>query len=217
MEYFRRHDSNKRKLSTRVWRITNEVCSLLNVVAEVTVKIQGASDTHISQTMFNMLEIKEIFEGIEHTIRTPDQLYDGCDMLKEKQSVDDLSDEARTVRDVMLSRLEKKELGQARMPLERICALLDPRRKDCSAEDLVNGSAALRALAIDDVKRIAEMFADAVGAISAAGGDGGSGGGGGGGGSDQPAPKKQMVASDLKKGGARVSSRRRRLAPPAQL
>ena len=133
------------------------------------------------------------FEGIELTIRTPDQLYDGCDVLKEKQSVDDLSDEARKVRDVMLSRLEKKELGQARMPLERICALLDPRRKDCSAEHLVNGSAALRALAIDDVKRIAEMFADAAGEISASGG----GGGGGSGGPDQPAPKKQMVASDL--------------------
>ena len=67
----------------------------------------------------------------EHKIRTLDQPYDGCDVLKEKQSVDDLSMEARTVRNVMLEKLAKKELGQARMPVERICALLDPRRRDC--------------------------------------------------------------------------------------
>jgi len=58
-EYFRTHDGNARKLTTREWTIANEVCSLLDVVAEVTIKIQGGVDTHISQTMFSMLEIKE--------------------------------------------------------------------------------------------------------------------------------------------------------------
>ena len=84
LECFKIHESNSRKLSTREWRITNEVCSLLDVVAEVTIRIQGDADTHISQTMFNMLEIKEIFEEEEHNIRTLDQPYDGCDVLKEK-------------------------------------------------------------------------------------------------------------------------------------
>ena len=55
--------------------ITNEVCSLLHVVAEVTIRIQGSENTHISETMFKMLEIKEIFEGDTHKIRTQDQTY----------------------------------------------------------------------------------------------------------------------------------------------
>ena len=58
-KYFKRHDSNNRKLSTREWVITNEVCSLLDVVAEVATRIQGAEDTHISLTIFNILEIKD--------------------------------------------------------------------------------------------------------------------------------------------------------------
>ena len=40
--YFRRHSSNERKLNSHEWKVTNEVCSLLDVVAEVTIQIQGA-------------------------------------------------------------------------------------------------------------------------------------------------------------------------------
>ena len=76
MDYFKTHDtSSSRKLSTREWVITNEVCSLLDVVSEVTAKIQEGDDTHISQTMFNMKEIMEIFENHEHSIRVQDQNY----------------------------------------------------------------------------------------------------------------------------------------------
>ena len=95
-EYFRTHDSNARKLTTREWTIANEVCSLLDVVAEVTIKIQGGVGTHISQTMFSMLEIKEIIGDTEHWIRAPDQAYDGGDVLKEKTSLDDLTSEYAT-------------------------------------------------------------------------------------------------------------------------
>ena len=55
IDYFRRHSNNARKLTSHEWRVTNEVCSLLGVVAEVTVKIQGGADTHIGQAMFNMM------------------------------------------------------------------------------------------------------------------------------------------------------------------
>ena len=72
-EYFRTHDGNARKVTTREWTIANEVCSLLDVVAEVTIKIQGGVDTHMSQTMFSMLEIKEIIGDTEHWIRAPDK------------------------------------------------------------------------------------------------------------------------------------------------
>lgn len=46
------------------------------------------------------------------------------------------------------------------MPVERICALLDPRRKDCSAEHLVNGDAHLKTSAVDDVKNVAKTFVE---------------------------------------------------------
>ena len=75
VDYFKTHDGNNRKLSIREWVITDEVCSLLDVVAEVTTKIQRADDTHISQTMFNMKEIKDIFADDEHRIRVQDQNF----------------------------------------------------------------------------------------------------------------------------------------------
>ena len=87
--------------------------------------------------MFNMMEIKEIFTEEDHNPRRPDQTYDSSgDILKERMGVDDLSQEAQLVREVLLSKLGKKELGMASVPVERICALLDPRRKNCSAEHL---------------------------------------------------------------------------------
>ena len=50
--------------------------------------------------------------------------------MKESTSVDDLMSETLMVRDIMIAKLDKKKLGQATMPLERICALLDPRGKE---------------------------------------------------------------------------------------
>ena len=199
-------------MTTRELTIANEVCSLLDVVVEVTIKIQGGVDTHISQTMFSMLEIKEIIGDTEHWIRAPDQAYDGGDVLKEKTSLDDLTSEALKVRDTLLSRLESKGRGEASMPLERICALLDPRRKDCSEEHLHNGSAALKADAIADVKNVAKTFVDLVvvpaspaedgsgssGGGSSGGGSGGGGSGGSGSGSgepNQPPPKRQRPST----------------------
>ena len=96
VDYFRRHSNNARKLTSHEWRVTNEVCSLLGVVAEVTIKIQGGADTHIGHTMFNMMDIKEIFTEEDHNIRTPDQTYGSSgDILKGRMGVDDLSQEAQ--------------------------------------------------------------------------------------------------------------------------
>ena len=88
----------------------------------------------------------------------------------------------------------------ARVPVERICALLDPRLKDCSAEHLVNGNVHLKTSAIDDVKNVAKTFvgpASSAAGDSGTGGAGGDGGAGGGDGSIPPEPKKQKVSSDL--------------------
>ena len=91
----------------------------------------------------------------------------------------------------------------ARVPVERICALLDPRRKNCSAKHLVNGNVHLKTSAIDDVKNVAKTFVEPASSAAGdsgnggAGGDGGAGGAGGGDGSIPPESKKQKVSSDL--------------------
>ena len=147
-----------------------------------------------------MLEIKEIIADEEHWIRIPDHPYDGGHVLKKKSSLDDLTSEALQVCDTLFSRLEKKGLEEASMPLEGICALLDPRGKDRSEEHLINGSAALKASDIADLKNVAKTFLEAVVVpASPAAGDGGRGSGGNGGGGSgsasgepgQPPPKRQ--------------------------
>ena len=46
VEYFRVHASDKRRLSVREWSVTNEVCIVLDPVAEVNIKVQEAEDTY---------------------------------------------------------------------------------------------------------------------------------------------------------------------------
>ena len=142
------------------------------------------------------MEIKEIFTEEDHNIRTPDKTYDSSgDILKERMGVDDLSQEAQLVREVLLSKLEKKKFGMPRVPVERICALLDPRRKDCSAEHLVNGNVHMKTSAIDDAKNVAKM--EPASSAAGDGGNGGASGAGGGDGSIPPEPEKQKFSSDL--------------------
>ena len=184
VEYFRRRSSNERKLNSHEWKVTNEVCSLLDVVAKVTIRIQGGADTHLSQTMFNMREIHEIFGEDSHAIRKLDQSYNGVDVETEEMAEEDLTAEAQQVRRVLLSKLAKKKLGTARMPVER---------KDCSDDHFINGGEPLKTSAIADVKNVAKTFVDPSNgpAPSATGGGSGAGGSGSGGdGSNPPAPKK---------------------------
>ena len=46
------------------------------------------------------------------------------------------------------------------LKVERVCALLDPRRKSLDNSQIVNGSAALRTRAEEDLKALIETFAD---------------------------------------------------------
>lgn len=132
--------------------------SPLDVVAQVIIKIQGTIDTHISQTMFNMLGIKEVLVGKEHKIRRPDSPYDGSGVLKERIRLDDLLSEAMNVRETMISRLEMKRLGGAAMPLGR------------------NGSPGLQAFAIDYMKNFTKAFVKAMVGSASSVPEGGSGG-----------------------------------------
>ena len=65
------------------------------------------------------------------------------------------------MRQVLLEVMEDKGVGKASLKVEHQCALLDPRRKALGADQLVNGSAALRTSAKEDLKGVVAEFADA--------------------------------------------------------
>ena len=73
----------------------------------------------------------------------------------------ELTLEAQDVRELLLEVMEDKGAGKASLKVERLCALLDPRRKALGADKLVNGSAALRTRAEEDLKGVVAEFADA--------------------------------------------------------
>ena len=64
------------------------------------------------------------------------------------------------MRDLPLEVMAEKGLGEATLKVERVCALLDPRRKSLDNSQIVNGSAALRTRAEEDLKALIETFAD---------------------------------------------------------
>ena len=70
----------------------------------------------------------------------------------EKTDILHLTMEAQEVRDVLLEVMAEKGLGKATLKVERVCALLDPRRKSLETSQIVNGSAALRTRAEEDLK-----------------------------------------------------------------
>ena len=71
-----------------------------------------------------------------------------------------IRDRAQEVRDVLLEVMAEKGLEKATLKVERVCALLDPRRKSLDNSQMVNGSAALRTRAEEDLKALIETFAD---------------------------------------------------------
>ena len=52
-------------------------------------------------------------------------------------------------------------MGEASLKVERVCALLDPRRKAFGVDQHMNGSAALKTRAEEDLKGVIAEFADA--------------------------------------------------------
>ena len=57
--------------------------------------------------------------------------------------------------------MEDHGVGEASLKVERLCALLDPRRKALGTDQLVNGSAALKTRAEKDLRGMIVEFADA--------------------------------------------------------
>ena len=88
-----------------------------------------------------------MLEEESHPIRVPNVTVlppppDG--ILTESTQVAELTLEAQDMREVLLEVMEEKGVGKASLKMERLCALLDPRRKALDADQLVNGFAALR-------------------------------------------------------------------------
>ena len=72
-EYFRQETQNSaRRLTSHEWTVTNEVSSLLDDVSEATIRMQGATDTHLSQAMFIMREVIDMLKRHKQPIRLPD-------------------------------------------------------------------------------------------------------------------------------------------------
>ena len=65
------------------------------------------------------------------------------------------------MRDVLLEVMEGRGVGNVSLMVERLCALLDSRLETLGADQLVNGSAALRNRTEKDFKRVIAEFADA--------------------------------------------------------
>ena len=163
-EYLRQHPQNARKLTAHEWSVTNEVCSLLDDVSEATIRMQGTGDTHVSQAKFIMTEVIAMLKEESHPILVPNTPVlppppDG--IPTDSTQVAELTLETQGVREVLLEVVEDKGAGKASLKVDRLCALLDPRRKALGADQLVNGSAALRTRAEEDLKGVIAEFADA--------------------------------------------------------
>ena len=111
-----------------------------------------------------MTEVIAMLKEKSYQIRVPDATVlpaplDG--IPTESIQVAELTLEAQDVREVLLEVKEDNDLGKASLKVERLCALLDPRRKALGANQLVNGSAALRTRTEEDLKGVIAEFADA--------------------------------------------------------
>ena len=65
------------------------------------------------------------------------------------------------MREVLLEVMEGRGVEKASLKVERLCTLLDPRRKALGADQLVTGSVALRTRAEEYLKRVIAEVADA--------------------------------------------------------
>ena len=115
-------------------------------------------------TMFIMTEVSAMLKEESHPIRVPNTTVwppppDG--IPTESTQAAELTLEAQDVREVLLEVMEDKGEGKASLKVERLCALLDPRRKALGADRLVNDSTALRTRAEEDLKGVIAECADA--------------------------------------------------------
>ena len=103
--------------------------------------MQRAKGTHVSQAMFIMCEVTEMPNEETQPIRAPNATIlptqpggVPTDMIE----VADLTPEAQGELNILLEVMEYKVVGKTSLRVERLCALLDPRRKSLGGGQLVN-------------------------------------------------------------------------------
>ena len=111
-----------------------------------------------------MTEVIAMLKEESHLIRAPNATVlppppDGIP-LKSTQ-VAELTLEAQDVQEALLEVKEDRGVGKASLKVERLCALVDPRRKALGTDQLVNGSAALSIRIEEDLKGVIAVFAEA--------------------------------------------------------
>ena len=88
--------------------------SLLDDVSEATIRVRGATYTHLSQAMFIMREVIEMLNEDKQPIRLPDATVlpvpEGG-IPTEQTDILDLTMEAQEVRDVLLEVMAEKGFG----------------------------------------------------------------------------------------------------------
>ena len=111
VEYFRRNSNDKRRLTSHDWNVTNQVCSILDPIAEVNNKVQEAEDTYISQATFLMKELMEIATSECLQIRVPDK--SGMDpVLNEQVNKSELFPEVETPVEVYREVMGEKDVAR---------------------------------------------------------------------------------------------------------
>ena len=127
-------------------------------ITEVSIKIQEAEDTYISQATFLVKELlMEIMTSECLQIRVPDK--PGMDPVQYEQvNKLELFPEVETAVEVYREVMEEKDLGRALNPTERISVFLDPRRKILSKDDCIGGGNALQTMVISDIEELEHHF-----------------------------------------------------------
>ena len=142
---------------------------MLDAVSEVTVRIQGSTDTFLSQAMFFMWDLMEILSATEQLIRIANR---GAEkpVPTELMLVRDLTSTSQKVRQILLTVRDEKDLGRPTCSAERIAMLLDPRRKSFNmfvgGDDEVERET-IREKALSDVRRVGGSFLDDASASAA--------------------------------------------------
>ncbi|CAM9667254.1 unnamed protein product [Ascophyllum nodosum] len=109
VEYFGRNSNDKRRLTSHDWNVTNQVCSILDPIAEMNIKIQGAEDAYISQATFLMKKLMEIMISECLQIRVPDK--PGMDPVQyEEVNKSELFPEVEMAVEVYREVMEEKDL-----------------------------------------------------------------------------------------------------------
>ena len=113
-------------LSGDDWLVLREVTSVMDMLQDVTTKIQGGRDRFVSQTVFLMQELISLLE--DETIDIRDEQA----QVTERVSTERLDLHELTIKmlEVVVHEMRNRNLSSPRTGPQLLCMMLDPRYKD---------------------------------------------------------------------------------------